>query len=130
VCTRWVRLLKALASSMTRIGLPSLHDLGANLIPGDPSGWEPHDRAECPPPFLGHDREGAHYPLADTAFTIGQGAGKGSHATIIGRPADVFEASTTSPAPPTGSVTFDTHVSGTSLRVPSSPTKKHATGGF
>src|SRR5215470_493003 len=62
VCTRWVRLLKALASSMTRIGLTSLHDLGANLIPGDPSGWEPHDRAECPPPFLGHDREGTHYP--------------------------------------------------------------------
>jgi len=47
---------------MTRIGLPSLHDLGANLISGDPSGWEPHDRAECPPPFLGHDREGTHYP--------------------------------------------------------------------
>src|SRR6516164_10977404 len=62
VCTRWVRLLKALASSMTRIGLPSLHDLGANLIPGDPSGWEPHDRAECSPAFLGHDREGTHYP--------------------------------------------------------------------
>src|SRR6516225_9389368 len=62
VCTRWVRLLKALASSMTRIGLPSLHDLGANLIPGDPSGLEPHDRAECPPAFLGHDREGTHYP--------------------------------------------------------------------
>jgi len=62
VCTRWVRLLKALASSMTRIGLPSLHDLGANLIPGDPSGWEPHDRAECLPPFLGPDREGTHYP--------------------------------------------------------------------
>jgi len=47
---------------MTRIGLPSLHDLGANLIPGDPSGWEPHDRAECLPPFLGPDREGTHYP--------------------------------------------------------------------
>ena len=31
--------------------------------------------------------------VADTAFTIGQGARKGSHATIIGRPADVFEAS-------------------------------------
>src|SRR5215469_10887024 len=62
VCTRWVRLLKALASSMTRIGLPSLHDRGANLIPGDPPGWEPHDRAECPPALLGHDRESTHYP--------------------------------------------------------------------
>src|SRR6516164_10039949 len=77
VCTRWVRLLKALASSMTRIGLPSLHDLGAKLIPGDPSGWGPHDRAEWPPPFLGHDREGTHYPRSRRAFTIGQGAREG-----------------------------------------------------
>src|SRR5215470_498237 len=38
--------------------------------------------------------------VADRAFTIGQGAREGSHTTIIGRPADVFEASTTSPAPP------------------------------
>jgi hypothetical protein len=62
---------------MTRIGLPSLHDLGANLIPGDPSGWEPHDRAECPPPFLGHDREVPIIHVADTAFTIGQDAREG-----------------------------------------------------
>src|SRR5215469_14090161 len=81
VCTRWVRLLKALASSMTRIGLPSLHDLGANLIPGDPSGWEPHGRAECSPALLGHDREGIHYPRSRAPTRRDNSASRPTNAT-------------------------------------------------
>ena len=59
--------------------------------------------------------------IADTASTIGQGAREGQPHHDHWPPSGCLRGL---------DYDFDTHVSGTSSCAPSSPTKKHATGGF
>src|SRR5215471_11520250 len=101
VCTRWVRLLKALASSKTRIGIPSLHDLGANLIPGDyPAICPEGSRTTAPNVLWRFLAMTARVPLthlADTAQSPTRRDNSASRPTIATGPPS---AQPTSPHPP------------------------------